>query len=101
MSGAVFFEGTDYFTAAGSLVAASVMAGAIALLLDALPCLLRWKPEKVMEVLHRSMEPVETTDCLPFDETGRPPHPNYVYGYGKIRVDEVVDYVLASVSCIR
>lgn len=89
--GAVWLNFTNYyFPASGSAVASTVFAGSLALLLNALPCLRR-QPEKVMELLHMSLEPINSIGC--YSSTS---YPNNVYGYGKINVTQTVDFFLVS-----
>jgi len=88
--GAVWLNSNYYFPASGSAVASTVFAGSLALLLNALPCLRR-QPEKVMELLHMSLEPINSTGC-----DSSTSYPNNVYGYGKINITQTVDFFLVS-----
>ena len=92
VSGAVYLNGVNYyFPASGGLVASAVVTGSIALLINAVPSL-RGDPMKVMEILHASMDPIESTDCNSDSVT-----PNYVYGYGKFNLVDAVQLVRTSI----
>ena len=97
VNGAVYSNGASfYFPGSGSGVAAAVATGSVALLLEALPCLRR-KPGKVIELLHKSMEPVEVDPALPLESCfSTQAYPNNVYGYGKINIPRAIETFLTS-----